>query len=75
MSPLAKPDRKTPGLCERFELFVAGKELCNAYTELNDPVIQRNMFLEQAKDKAKGDDEAQVVDEVFCQALGMFDPM
>ena len=50
--------------------FVAGKELCNSYTELNDPTIQRALFLEQAKDKAKGDDEAQVVDETFCQALG-----
>jgi lysyl-tRNA synthetase, class II len=63
MSPLAKPDRNTPGLCERFEMFAATKELINAYTELNDPVDQRMRFLEQAKDKAKGDDEAQVLDE------------
>lgn len=63
MSPLAKPDRNTPGLCERFELFVATKELANSYTELNDPVTQRALFSEQAKDKDKGDDEAQLIDE------------
>lgn len=50
--------------------FVAGKELCNAYTELNDPVIQREMFMAQALDQAKGDGEAQVKDETFCQSLG-----
>jgi len=69
MSPLAKPDRKVPGLCERFELFVAGKELANAYTELNDPKIQREMFTAQALDQAKGDGEAQLKDETFCQSL------
>lgn len=69
MSPLAKPDRNTPGLCERFEMFAATKELANAYTELNDPVIQRNLFLDQMKDKDKGDNEAQPIDETFCQAL------
>jgi len=63
MSPLAKPDRNVPGICERFELFAATKELCNAYTELNDPVIQRKLFLDQAKDKARGDDEAALIDE------------
>jgi lysyl-tRNA synthetase, class II len=63
MSPLAKPDRETPGLCERFEMFAATKELINAYTELNDPVIQRHLFMGQAKDKAKGDDEALAIDE------------
>ncbi len=69
MSPLAKDHRTTPGLTERFELFVATKELCNAYTELNDPMEQRARFACQAEDKAAGDDEAQILDEPFCQAL------
>ncbi len=69
MSPLAKDHRSIPGLTERFELFVATRELCNAYTELNDPVEQRLRFAAQAADKAAGDDEAQILDEPFCQAL------
>ncbi|CAK9439035.1 uncharacterized protein LODBEIA_P32590 [Lodderomyces beijingensis] len=69
MSPLAKKDRKIPGLCERFEVFVATKEIANAYTELNDPFDQRARFEEQARQKAQGDDEAQMVDETFCNAL------
>lgn len=69
MSPLAKKDRAIPGLCERFEVFVATKEICNAYTELNDPFDQRARFEEQARQKAQGDDEAQMVDETFCNAL------
>lgn len=69
MSPLAKYHRSVPGLTERFELFVAKKEVCNAYTELNDPVVQRERFEQQAGDKAAGDDEAQMVDENFCTAL------
>ncbi|XP_065331984.1 lysine--tRNA ligase isoform X2 [Cloeon dipterum] len=69
MSPLAKWHRSTPGLTERFELFVMTKEVCNAYTELNDPIVQRERFDQQAKDKAAGDDEAQAVDENFCTAL------
>ncbi|KAG2226993.1 hypothetical protein INT45_006400 [Circinella minor] len=69
MSPLAKKDRERPGLCERFECFVATKEICNAYTELNDPFDQRERFAQQAKDKDAGDDEAQMIDENFCQAL------
>ncbi|KAI7902906.1 lysyl-tRNA synthetase [Cokeromyces recurvatus] len=69
MSPLAKKHRDRAGLCERFELFVATKEVCNAYTELNDPFDQRDRFEEQAKQKAAGDDEAQLIDENFCQAL------
>mmetsp|Transcript_15854 Transcript_15854/g.17898 ORF Transcript_15854/g.17898 Transcript_15854/m.17898 type:complete len:608 (+) Transcript_15854:160-1983(+) len=69
MSPLAKWHRDLPGMTERFELFVAGKELCNAYTELNDPVTQRERFMQQMNDKAAGDDEAQPHDESFCEAL------
>ncbi|ESX01909.1 hypothetical protein KL905_005290 [Ogataea polymorpha] len=69
MSPLAKYDRSKPGLCERFEVFVATKEICNAYTELNDPFDQRQRFEEQARQKAQGDDEAQLIDETFCNAL------
>ncbi|XP_050425308.1 lysine--tRNA ligase isoform X2 [Adelges cooleyi] len=69
MSPLAKWHRATPGLTERFELFVMKKEVCNAYTELNDPMIQRERFEQQAKDKAAGDDEAQLIDENFCTSL------
>ncbi|KAJ3068990.1 Lysine--tRNA ligase [Podochytrium sp. JEL0797] len=69
MSPLAKAHRSAKGLCERFECFVATKEICNAYTELNDPFDQRERFDQQAKDKAAGDDEAQLVDETFCNSL------
>lgn len=69
MSPLAKDHRSIPGLTERFELFVATKELCNAYTELNDPFEQRERFLQQAKDKAQGDEEAQMIDEGFITSL------
>ncbi|VDO85666.1 unnamed protein product [Soboliphyme baturini] len=61
--------RSVPGLTERFELFVMHKELVNAYTEMNDPVMQRKMFEQQAKDKAAGDEEARPVDETFCTAL------
>lgn len=69
MSPLAKNHRSIPGATERFELFVAHRELCNAYTELNMPVVQRQRFEEQAKQSAAGDDEAQVHDEDFCVAM------
>lgn len=69
MSPLSKWHRSIPGLTERFELFVCTKEICNAYTELNDPVVQRQRFQQQAEDKAAGDEEAQLVDENFCTAL------
>ena len=63
MSPLAKTHRTKHGLTERFELFVCEKELCNAYTELNNPIVQRERFAAQSKDKAAGDDEAQQLDE------------
>ncbi|XP_036201094.1 lysine--tRNA ligase isoform X2 [Myotis myotis] len=69
MSPLAKWHRSKEGLTERFELFVMKKEICNAYTELNDPMKQRQLFEEQAKAKAAGDDEAMFIDENFCTAL------
>ncbi|KAM4614304.1 lysine--tRNA ligase isoform 1-T1 [Discoglossus pictus] len=69
MSPLAKWHRSEKGLTERFELFVMKKEVCNAYTELNDPIRQREMFEDQAKAKAAGDDEAMFIDDNFCTAL------
>ncbi|XP_047152002.1 lysine--tRNA ligase, cytoplasmic-like [Vigna umbellata] len=69
MSPLAKWHRSKPGLTERFELFINKHELCNAYTELNDPVVQRQRFSEQLKDRQSGDDEAMALDETFCTAL------
>jgi len=69
MSPLAKYHRTKKGLCERFEAFVCKKEICNAYTELNDPFDQRLRFEEQARQKDQGDDEAQLIDETFCQSL------
>jgi lysyl-tRNA synthetase, class II len=69
MSPLAKYHRLNPGLSERFEVFVCKKEIVNAYTELNDPFDQRLRFEEQARQKAEGDDEAQMIDENFCQSL------
>ncbi|OEU18654.1 Lysyl-tRNA synthetase [Fragilariopsis cylindrus CCMP1102] len=69
MSPLAKYHRTKNHLTERFELFAAGRELANAYTELNNPVVQRELFLEQAKAGAVGDDEAMVMDDSFVTAL------
>lgn len=69
MSPLAKYHREKTGLCERFEAFVCKKEIVNAYTELNDPFDQRLRFEEQARQKAQGDDEAQVLDETFLTAI------
>lgn len=69
MSPLAKMDRNRPFLTERFELFMNKKEICNAYTELNDPIDQKNRFLDQVKNSEKGDEEAMMMDEVFINAL------
>ncbi|RZC51371.1 hypothetical protein C5167_019805 [Papaver somniferum] len=69
MSPLAKSHRSKLGLTERFELFINKHELCNAYTELNDPVVQRERFAAQLKDRQSGDDEAMAFDEDFCKAL------
>ncbi|UCH13859.1 MAG: lysine--tRNA ligase [Bacteroidales bacterium] len=69
MSPLCKKHRKDPELTERFELIVNGKELCNAYSELNDPIDQKERFLEQLKLSEKGDDEAMFIDQDFLRAL------
>lgn len=69
MSPLAKWHRTERGLSERFELFVNKHELINAYTELNDPKVQMQMFAKQAEAKKAGDDEAQFIDEDFVRAL------
>ncbi len=69
LSPLAKRKPANPGLVERFELFIAGMEVGNAYTELNDPIDQRERFLEQARLRAAGDEEAEVADEDFLVAL------
>lgn len=68
-SPLTKRHRENPNLTERFELFVNGKELCNAYSELNDPIDQLERFKEQVKLKDKGDDEAMFIDMDFVRAL------
>ena len=69
MSPLTKMHRSKPGLTERFELMVNGKELANAYSELNDPIDQRERFVEQMRLADKGDDEAMIIDNDFIRAL------
>ena len=69
MSPLCKRHRSNPELTERFELFVNGKELCNAYSELNDPIDQLNRFQQQLELSQKGDDEAMFIDMDFVRAL------
>ena len=69
LSPLAKQKKDSPHLAERFEFFVAGMELANAYTELNDPQEQRHRFQEQLRARELGDDEAHRMDEDFVRAL------
>lgn len=69
ISPLTKKDPKDPRFVERFELFIAGKEFANAYTELNDPIDQKERFIEQLKEKEAGNDEASEMDTDFVEAL------
>ncbi len=69
LSPLAKDHRSVPGLVERFEGYIGGFEVCNAFSELNDPLEQRRRFEQQMENRARGDEEAQVLDEDFLRAL------
>ncbi len=69
ISPLAKKKRDNPALTERYQVFIAGMELCNAFSELNDPIDQRERFEHQLKMRERGDDEAQMLDEDFLAAL------
>ena len=69
ISPLTKKNKQDPRFVDRFELFIGGKEFANAYTELNDPIDQRERFLEQLKEKALGNDEANEMDNDFVEAL------
>ncbi len=69
ISPLAKKKKDDPRLTERFELFVTGREFGNAFTELNDPIDQRERFMEQARQRAAGNEEAEMMDEDFVNAL------
>jgi lysyl-tRNA synthetase, class II len=69
ISPLAKKHRSSPGVVERFELFMCGQEMGNAFTELNDPVDQLDRFLQQGRAIAQGDEEAQPLDDDFITAL------
>ena len=69
LSPLAKRKRDDPRLVDRFELYICRREIANAYSELNDPIDQRQRFEEQAAQRARGDDEAQWLDEDYVRAL------
>jgi len=70
VSPLAKARRDNPSVTERFELFVAGLEIANGFSELNDPLEQRERFLAQLRERERGDMEAHVMDEDYVRALG-----
>lgn len=70
-SPLVKAHRSKPGMVEKWDLYVRGFELATGYSELNDPVVQRERFIQQAKDAAAGDEEATDIDEDFLEALGV----
>ena len=67
-SPLTKMHRSKPGLTERFELMINGKEIANAYSELNDPIDQMERFQDQLRLSEKGDDEAMFIDHGFCKS-------
>jgi len=69
ISPLTKKKRGNEEFTERFEGFVFGRELCNAYSELNDPIVQRERFMQQLKERELGDDEAYMMDEDFLNSL------
>lgn len=69
ISPLAKKKRDNPALTERFQVFMGRLELCNAFSELNDPIDQRERFMDQLKQRERGDDEAQLLDEDYIRAL------
>jgi lysyl-tRNA synthetase class 2 len=69
MCPLAKPKRGDSRLAERFELFIGGRECGNCYSEINDPVLQRQKLEEQAREYAKGDEEAMPLDEDFLESM------
>ena len=72
MSPLTKMHRSKPGLTERFELMVNGKELANAYAEFNDPIVQEERFKEQMRLADEGDDEAMIIDPVSYTHLDVY---
>jgi lysyl-tRNA synthetase class 2 len=69
ISPLAKKKRDNPDVTERFQVFIARLELCNAFSELNDPLDQRARFMDQVRQREAGDDEAQYLDEDYLTAL------
>jgi lysyl-tRNA synthetase, class II len=69
LSPLAKKNRDNPRVVDRFELFIGCREIANAYSELNDPIDQRQRFEAQAREQARGDDEAHWLDEDYLRAL------
>ena len=69
ISPLTKKKRGNPDFTERFEGFIYGRELCNAYSELNDPIVQKDRFVQQLRERELGDDEAYMMDDDFINAL------